>query len=90
MASAAARSGSPPNAGHHSWNAHPLQSGPGRGRKSPVWQARSTAFHTACVRVVMNLTDCADGVAVIVSPDFRYIKRIARGRRPNTLSHRNE
>ena len=40
----------------------------GRGRKSPVTQARSTAFHTAVVRVVMNRVDCSDGVASMVSP----------------------
>jgi hypothetical protein len=55
-----------------------------------LMQARSTAFHTAVVRVVMNLTDCADGRAVMVSPVRRYISRIADGRRPSTSSHRNE
>ncbi len=85
-----ARSGSPPNAGHHCWKLHEAHSAPGRGRKSSVWQARSTACHTAVVRVVMKRTDCADGVASIVSPLLRYIKRIAAGRRPRTSSHRNE
>jgi hypothetical protein len=62
----------------------------GRGRKSPVVQARSTADHTAVVRVVMNLTDCADGTVSMVSPDDRYIRRMRAGRLPNTASHRNE
>ena len=53
-------------------------------------QARSTAFHTAVVRVVMNRVDCSDGVASMVSPLLRYIKRIATGRRPSTCSQRNE
>ena len=53
-------------------------------------QARSTADHTADVRVVMNFTDCADGTVSIVSPDLRYISRIFAGRLPNTASHRNE
>ena len=48
-------------------------------------QARSTACHTAVVRVVMNRTDCSDGVASIVSPLLRYISRIAAGRRPKHL-----
>ena len=34
-------------------------------------QARSTADHTAVVRVVMNFTDCADGTVSIVSPDLQ-------------------
>ena len=89
-ASTAASSGSPPNAGHHCWNEHDEHSAPGRGRKSPVVHARSTAFHTAVVRVVMNFTDCADGSAVMVSPVLRYISLIADGRRPSTSSHRNE
>ena len=52
--------------------------------------ARSTAFHTAVVRVLMNFTDCADGTAVMVSPVRRYINLIAVGRRPSTSSQRNE
>ena len=60
-ASTAARSGSPPKAGHHGWKEQQLQKGSGSGRKSPLMQAFSTAFHTAVVRVVRNRTDCADG-----------------------------
>ena len=44
----------------------------------------------AVVRVVMNRTDCSLGMAVMVSPERRYINRIAAGRRPSTDSHRNE
>ena len=62
----------------------------GRGRKSPVVQARSTADQTAVVRVVMNFTDWAEGTVSMVSPDDRYISRILAGRLPNTASHRNE
>lgn len=51
-----------------------------RGWKLPVRHARSTAFHTAVVRVVMKRTDCSDGVAVMVSPVRRYIRRIDAGR----------
>ncbi len=86
----AASDGSPPNAGHHCWNEHQSQSLLWRGRKSPVVHARSTAAHTAVVRVVMNLTDWADGTVSIVSPDARYISRIFAGRLPNTASQRNE
>ena len=47
----------------------------------PEAQARSTAFHTAAVRVVMKRDDCADGVVSIVSPVPRYISRMRPGRR---------
>ena len=83
-ASTAASAGSPPNAGHHGWNAHDVHSAPCLGWKSPVRQAFSTAFHTAVVRVVRNCTDCADGVAVMISPVRRYISRMAAGRWPST------
>ena len=53
-------------------------------------QARSTAFQTAVVRVVMKRTDCSVGIAVMVSPERRYMSRMAAGRRPSTDSHRNE
>ena len=53
-------------------------------------QARSTAFQTAVVRVVMKRTDCSEGCTVMVSPERRYMSRIAVGRRPSTDSQRNE
>ena len=78
-ASTAASSGSPPNAGHHCWNEHDRCTAcPARPEIAGV-HARSTAFHTAVVRVVMNLTDCADGTASIVSPELQ-VHQPDRGR----------
>ena len=70
-ASMAARSGSPPKAGHHGLKAQKSQSGPVRGRKSSVAQARSTACYTASVRRGRNRMDCSDGRVSMTSPVLR-------------------
>ena len=84
-ASTAARSGSPPKAGHHALKAQNAHSGPVRGRKSSEAQARSTAWYTASVRRGRKRMDCSDGRVSMISPVLRYRSWMRAGRRPNSL-----
>ena len=87
-ASTAARSGSPPKAGHHALKAQNAQSGPVRGRKSSEAQARLTAWYTASVRRGRKRVDCSDGRVSMISPVLRYMSWMRAGRCPKACSQR--